>query len=103
LYLGEHYYVCFPLSAALNRNIFNVVSNQPIPSFVTNIPVFKSGFFDKEGGIVEGSWYLYDGKNEWKVGSLTKEMESYPDRGIINDTLLVERIQEGWRPSKRGW
>lgn len=103
LYLGEYYYVCFPLTAALNKNIFQVVANEAVPSFATDIPVFKTGFFAKEGGIVEGSWYLWDGKKDWKVGTLTKEMENYPDRGIINDTMLIVRIEKGWRPSKRGW
>lgn len=85
----------FPLSAAINRNIVNVVANLPIPSEFQVFPVFRGGLQNKKG-IVE-SWWLWDGEKEWRIGSLNAEQMKYPIRGIINDTLLIERIKNGWR------
>ena len=84
----------FPLGAACNRGIVNVVANEPIPPHAKAFPIFRSRVKTPEGS---GPWWLWDGKSEWKVGALEPGMESFPIRGIWNDTLLVERIIQGWR------
>lgn len=85
----------FPLGAAVNQNILSIVSNLPIPTAFQPFPVFRAGAHNKLGKVE--AWWLWDGENEWRVGALTEEEMKFPIRGIINDTLLIERICEGWR------
>lgn len=92
---GILFSVFFPLGATINRNIVSVVANLPIPSELQSFPTFRAGTPNKQGSIE--SWWLWDGEKEWRVGTLNPEQMKYPIRGVINDTLLVERIKSGWR------
>jgi hypothetical protein len=85
----------FPLSAALNQNILSVASNQPLPAAFQPFPVFRAGVQNKQGKVEV--WWLWDGVKEWRVGTLSDEEMKFPIRGVINDTLLIERIRERWR------
>ncbi len=85
----------FPLSAAVNKGIVKVVANFKVPKRALKFPIFKTGVPDNSGKVK--IWWLWDGEKEWKVGILSNEQDHYPLRGIINDTLLVERIQNGWQ------
>lgn len=88
----------FPLGAACNRNIVTIVSNQPIPGELLKFPLFKApGFIDKTGNII--NWFLWDGKHDMPIKSLTNEYKNLPYREIINDTLLIERIENNWNQS----
>ena len=84
----------FPLGAACNRGIVHVVANKKIPESATKLPTFRTGIPDKYGKVK--IWWLWDGVREWKVGKFKKGMEKYPIRGVWNDTLLIQRIAEGW-------
>ncbi len=57
----------------------------------------KAGWRDGSGRVL--NWWLWDGEREWQVEKLTPELESLSLAQIWNDTLLVERIIEGWSPS----
>ncbi len=87
----------FPLQAAINKGILTRIANAPIPVAASEFPTFRTGIADPATGKV-AVWWLWDGKREWKVGTLSEAQRQLPIRGIWNDTLLVERIVSGWRP-----
>ncbi len=88
----------FPLQAALNQGIFEIVGNQPVPDTAESFPLFRTGIVDPVTGKVR-VWWFWDGEKEWKVGDISEEQRNLPLRGIWNDTLLIERIESGWTPS----
>lgn len=85
----------FPLGAACARELVQVVASEPISVALKDFPTFRAGVMGKDG--VWGTWWLWDGEREWPVGKLSPGMEFLPLRGTINDTLLVERLVNGWR------
>lgn len=91
----EIFVTFFPLQAAVNRGIFKVVTNCPVPDFANSFPLFKTGLPDPVTNKVK-DWWLWDGEKEWKIGELKPEQISLPIRGVWNDTLLIERIESGW-------
>ncbi len=93
--LQQQFVTFFPLGVACNRKLVTIVANEEVPSRAQAFPTFRPSAVGKGGQ--RGPWWLWDGAKEWKVGNLTKEMERYPIRGIWNDTLLVSRIENGWR------
>ena len=94
----EMFVTFFPLQAAVNRGIFEVVGNCVVPEFAKAFPLFRAGVADPATRKVK-MWWLWDGEKEWKVGDITTEQRKLPLRGIWNDTLLIERIEIGWTPS----
>ncbi|HEV2147519.1 MAG TPA: hypothetical protein VGR37_08980 [Longimicrobiaceae bacterium] len=84
----------FPLQAAWNRGIVQIVSNVPVAEHAAAFPIFRDGVQDPYTGRVR--WWLWDGETEWSVDELTAEQEKAPIREIINDTLLIERIESNW-------
>lgn len=87
----------FPLQGALNRGIFKIVGNHPVPRSAMEFPVFRTGVINPATGKVD-VWWLWDGKEERMVGTISTEQRQLPIRGICNDTLLIERIENGWTP-----
>jgi hypothetical protein len=94
----ETFVTFFPLQAAVNRRIFDLVGRCPVPDFAKPFPLFRTGVEDPATLKVK-VWWLWDGEKEWKVGDITPEQRKLPLRGIWNDTLLIERIESGWTPS----
>ena len=93
-------FMCFfPLQAAVNREIFNVVGNLPLPEKAKKFPLFRAGNENPQTGKVE-IWWLWDGEKEWKIGNLSAEQRKLPVLGVWNDTLLKDRIEAGWLPEK---
>lgn len=98
LVMDEPRFMCFfPLSAAVKQGIVSVVANVAIPLEAKRFPVFRSGIVDPSTGKV-ANWWLWDGENEWMVGSLTAEQRRLSILGVWNDTFLIERIESGWSP-----
>ncbi|BET12083.1 hypothetical protein [Pandoraea sputorum] len=92
-----NFWIFFPVSAAEKRGIVRKIKNYKIPEHSVRSPIFRTGIVDPSTKKVE-SWWLWDGETEWEVGALTDELRKLPIRGAWNDTLLVERIEEGWLP-----
>jgi len=92
----------FPLKHAVRKGRFEIVARCRVPEFAQSFPLFRSGFIDPKTGKVK-TWWLWDGEKEWPVGSLTKEQHELPIRAVWNDTLLLERIEQGWTPEKSDW
>jgi hypothetical protein len=84
----------FPLGAACHRRYVRIVGSVPIPDEFVSFPTFRAGVPSPDGQI--DTWWTWDGVNETYVGALTPEIAAMPSRGIINDTLLFERIESGW-------
>jgi hypothetical protein len=89
----------FPLQAAVTKGIVEVVGHVSIPKNLLPFPLFRSGIVDPQTKRVR-IWWIWDGKKSWRVGDLTSEQRKLPIRGVWNDTYLVHRIEEGWRPEK---
>lgn len=89
----------FPLGAAVNRDIVEIVGHMDVPDALKPFPVFRNGTPHPETKRV-GVWWLWDGSKQWRVDALTREQALYPILGVWNDTLLIERIEQGWRPEK---
>lgn len=87
----------FPLAAALRQGIFEVVGHLPVPAELQPFPVFRGGNADPKTKKVK-VWWLWDGERETRVGELTPDQRHYPLLGVWNDTMLIERIEQDWRP-----
>jgi hypothetical protein len=88
----------FPLGAAINRKIFKVVGNIPVSDADEKLPQFiASGHIDRKGCV--HNWLLKDNDRTIRLGRmLRKEHRSLPHWEIINDTLLIERLEDDWSP-----
>ncbi|MGN6094511.1 MAG: hypothetical protein ACTHOL_19340 [Luteibacter jiangsuensis] len=84
----------FPLQSAVNQALLAVVGNCPVPEAIASFPTFRS----RNGGR-GGSIWLWDGKAAVMLDRpLGEEEQSYPVEGIISAPLLIERIENGYRP-----
>lgn len=92
-----NFWIFFPAGAAFSRGIVHKIGRYAIPYHSKNVPVFRAGVVDPAVGKVV-DWWLWDGEKEWRVGSITDEQRRLPIRGSWNDTMLIERIEEGWLP-----
>ena len=91
----EPQFLCFfPLGAAIKRGLVALAGHVALAKAAQAFPVFRAAVRTPNGW---GPWWLWDGEKEWLVGALQPGMERLPIRGVVNDTLLVERIRSGWR------
>lgn len=87
----------FPLGAAARRKLVRIAGWIPVPEKLKAFPMFRDGVANLLTKKVK-NWWLWDGHREWCVGDITKEQRAFPLREVWNDTLLRERIEQGWRP-----
>lgn len=90
----------FPLNAALTRGIVSVIGNMPIPTKWQEFPMFRvKGLIDKETKKAK-RWGLWNGvhKETMLDRPLTEAEKKLPILAIINDAMLIEYIEMGWRP-----
>jgi hypothetical protein len=88
--------IFFPLSAAVNRRIFEIVAHIDVPDRFSKFPLFRAGNADNQGKVA--IWWFWDGEKSWKVGKLNEEQYKMPIQQIVNDTALVKMIEDGWTP-----
>lgn len=86
-----------PLEEGVRRKVFGVVGNADVAPQYKSFPLFRAAAPNLEGGKGD-IWWLWDGEKEWKIGELPLEKKKLPIRSCWNDTLLVTRLEEGWRP-----
>ena len=89
----------FPLSAAINKNIFKIVGHSEVAEENKQFPIFRSGIIDPITKKV-ATWWLWDGNKSWMIGDLNAEQRKMPIRGVWNDTMLIKRLEENWTPEK---
>jgi hypothetical protein len=87
----------FPLQAAVNRGIVRIVGREPVPPHARKFPLFRAGNINPNTGKVE-QWWLWDGTKSWKIDKLSDEQLDLPIEGVWNDTMLIQRIEQGWTP-----
>lgn len=93
----ELFFIQFPLKYAVKKNCVKLIGNYPVPDEVTLPKCYR----DKH--IVRGefiNWHIVDAEtlNIRAVKELSEEEKRLSPAGIWNDTLLAERIAEGWKP-----
>jgi hypothetical protein len=77
--LPTRFKVFFPLAAAIKKGAVRIIGHETVPPQDRVFPVFKNGVRDPRTGKVD-TWWLWDGKREWRVGTLTEEPKKYPLR-----------------------
>lgn len=87
----------FPVRAAINRGIFKVIGHHDVASWNKPFPIFRGGNADPKTKRV-AVWWLWDGEKEWKIGKLTAEQRKLPIHEVLNDTMLIKFIEDGWTP-----
>lgn len=95
----KNFWVFFPVGSALKKKVIQKVKNILLPIHAKEFPIFRTGVVDPSTGRVE-NWWFWDGEQGWMVGKITDEQRKLPIRGVWNDTLLIQRIEEGWLPEK---
>ncbi|HNR90456.1 MAG TPA: hypothetical protein PKM65_19115 [Spirochaetota bacterium] len=94
----ELYLIFFPLSAAYKRNLVKQVAHYDDNNF-------QKPKFMREKHVIHGEfkgWYIVD-TDSWNnqfVTKLTDEEKLLSPWGIWNDSLLIDRIVEGWTLEK---
>ncbi|WP_029038045.1 hypothetical protein [Salinimicrobium xinjiangense] len=89
---SSFFYLTFVLQAAYNRKIVEKVGNAPLE------PDFKPPRYFRTENIFGEGWHIVDSVNWHRetVEELTDEQKKLSPWGGWNDTLLIERMDEGW-------
>jgi hypothetical protein len=91
------FFTFFPVAAAVNQKIVSLAGNVSVPPQFADFPLMrKAGLEPPGGGKVD--WWLWDGKEDWKIGSLTTEQRRLSIASVLNDTMLIHMIESDWRP-----
>lgn len=91
------FFTFFPVAAALNQNIVRLAGNVPVPPQFAEVPLMRqAGLEPLGGGKVD--WWLWDGKEPWRIGSLTPEQRKLSIVEVVNDTMLIKWIDTDWHP-----
>jgi hypothetical protein len=90
----EKYIVFFPLSAAFRNKIVENVGHLSLKDFV-------KPHYMRSKHIVRGEflgWHIIDTNTMHRqlIKDLTNEQKKLSPWGIWNDTLLIERLTDGW-------
>jgi hypothetical protein len=95
----ERFVTFFSLVAAVKRQIVRYVDNVEVPALYGPFPVLRSpGYVDPKTNKIE-RWWLWDGNSSWRVNELSDAEKNFSLNSIMNDTLLIERIVNGWTPA----
>ena len=86
--------VFFTLDEALKTKSFSIVGNVLIPEEIRGFPLFRCGGIGVSGKVK--TWWLWDGENQVRIGTLTEAQKSLPVRQIWNIALMIERIECRW-------
>lgn len=90
----DFFYLSFILKAAYKKGLVEKIGNYNLPE---NFEYPR--YFRTEHMFKEDSWQIIDShtyKRE-SVDTLTEEHRKLSPWGTWNDTLLIERLEEGWR------
>ena len=84
----------FPLSAAVNLKIFNIVGHSDIPDKVQTFPLVNSEvpLLDRKS---RDEWQ-WGGDRLWRIGALSAEKLCSSRRELVNSASLALMIESGW-------
>ena len=96
----EAFFVQFPVRAAYRRKIVRLMGHYEIP-LKLELPPPKM----RTPHVVRGKficWHIVDYKTLQRVSvkNLSEEQKKFSPWEIWNDTLLIEKMMEGWTPEK---
>ena len=93
--VDDYFYISFPVKAALKKKLIEKVGNIELPQN------YKAPIYYRCENFLGEGWNIIDSeKDEYvEVGikKLTKEQIKYSPDEVWNDTLLKEKLEEGWR------
>jgi len=93
----EAFFVYFPLQDAIRRKGVEFVANCPVPLRAQGMqPMRRGGLPSLDGGAIR--WSIFDGKKTRVVKKLGLRDARISIDQIINLSLLIERIEKGWKP-----
>lgn len=90
------FWTFLPVDALLRAKTIESCGVFDLPVHAKDFPLFRAGLRDKEGKV--SSWWFWDGEKEWQAGDLSEEQKKISIRSILNDTMLIKRIESGWLP-----
>ncbi|HST47711.1 hypothetical protein [Jatrophihabitans sp.] len=91
------FHTFFPLNAALKRGLVTRVGNAPVPPSHQSFPLMRRRGRVEPGGRVL-DWWLWDGTRQRQVARLEPAERDLSIAEVVNDTLLIERLEAGWQP-----
>jgi hypothetical protein len=94
----SRFVVFFPVNAAVNRRLVEIVGTAGIPDEAREFPQMRSGGIRRPDGTAS-DWWLWDGEREWSVGELTAELAHLPLRRLVNHAKLKSLIEEDRMPA----
>ncbi len=89
----EFFFNRFPLKAAYRKKIVEKVGNSSLP------PNFKAPLYYRTENDFGNGWQIVNAKT-WKretVLELSEEQKQLSPWGGMNDTLIIELLEKGWR------
>jgi hypothetical protein len=94
---ATRFFIFFPVAAAINQKIVSLAGNLNVPPQYADFPLMrKAGLEPPGGGNVD--WWLWDGKEDWRIGALTPEQCRLSIAQVVNDTALIQMIDSDWHP-----
>lgn len=96
--VSEHelFMVHFPLKAAIKKKIVCFIGNFKLPTNFKNPKFMRSKKTDREGNLIAWQIVDYETWNRTNVARLSEEQKKLSPWGTWNDTLLINRLNEGW-------
>lgn len=90
---GDFFYNRFPLKAALRKKIVTKIGNSPLSNDFESPKYYRT-----ENDFGEG-WQIVNAKTWYRdtVSTLSDEQKKLSPWGSMNDTLIIERLESGWR------
>jgi hypothetical protein len=92
----------FPLGAAVARRLVRIAGKVAVLEWPKPFPLLRGGIVNPATKKVD-VWWLFDGERSWRVGEISDEQRKLSISGTINDTLLREGIEQGYRPEMHEW
>ena len=92
----EMYFVHFPVKAANKLKIIEFIGNFELPNDLVIPKNFRTLEKDRKGNIIRWQIVDYDTWQRETVNELSEEQKKLSPWGTWNDTLLIERISQGW-------
>jgi len=99
----EAFYVQFPVKAAYWRKIVRLIGNYEVLAGLELPPKQMRTTHIIRGEFI--CWHIvdYETLHITSVKELTDEQKKLSPWGIWNDTLLIEKLVEGWMPEDGEW
>lgn len=97
---SEQYFIHFPVKVANKQRIIELSGNFELPPNLEIPKKFRTLRKDKDGNIIGWQIIDYDSWQRETVNKLSGQQQELSPWGTWNDTLLIERITQGWTLEK---